>query len=289
MIRIKDHPDERHPKTDPGCGTREDRSATGAAKQIEFRSGESELALPEAALGALQGLQRTDAAAETEQRGEDVRAHRVAGADQQRQQRHTEADTGDRVALLGEVGGRVAGVLRATCDRHGARGHGRHPVGELASAVLAVAGALRDGVDGRKPFRTRANGGVRHGPPDGSDGVLDSAATDHSLAGPELAPAQGGRRRLEGQSLAPALRNRDSRRPGGILLRRSDLRVGRGHVARAGQAYRARDARLTDSTDITLVRATCSPRSPVTPICKLAGFGERRAVGSIQTIRLPRP
>ena len=56
----------------------------------------------------------------------------------------------------------------------------RHPVGEPASAVLAVAVSVRDGVDGREPLRADAHGGLRLRAADGGHRLLHSATAPSS-------------------------------------------------------------------------------------------------------------
>ena len=74
---------------------------------------------------------------------------------------------------------------------HGA-GERRHPVGEHAPAVLAVAGAVRDGLDGGEPFRARADGRLRGGAAGGLAGVLAAPAGDPGRAGAGFAAGGGG-------------------------------------------------------------------------------------------------
>ena len=79
---------------------------------------------------------------------------------------------------------------------------GGDPVGEPASAVLAVAGPVRHRLDGREPFRACALRALRRRPACSGHRVLDSSADDHCCAGPGVATQGGGRRRLEGEALA---------------------------------------------------------------------------------------
>ena len=72
-------------------------------------------------------------------------------------------------------------------------------VGEPAPALLAVAGAVRDGVDGRDRRRAGADRRLRRRPPAGRRRVHDPRAHDHRVAGPALAAEGGGRQRQQGQ------------------------------------------------------------------------------------------
>ena len=74
--------------------------------------------------------------------------------------------------------------------RHQA-GHRRHPVGQSASVVLAVAVSLHHGVDRRKPFGAGAVGGVRRGAADGGHRLFHLAAAHHRLARLGLAARSG--------------------------------------------------------------------------------------------------
>jgi len=67
-------------------------------------------------------------------------------------------------------------------------------VGQHAPAVLAVAGAVRDGLGGREPGSPGADGGLRGAVAGGVPGVLGAAAGDPGGAGAEvaLAAAVGG-------------------------------------------------------------------------------------------------
>ena len=66
------------------------------------------------------------------------------------------------------------------------RGHRRHPVGQPAPAVLAVAGSVRHRLDGREPLRAAADRALRRRAADGGDRLLDAAAADHRVAGAGL-------------------------------------------------------------------------------------------------------
>jgi hypothetical protein len=84
-------------------------------------------------------------------------------------------------------------------------GHGRHTVGKLVPALLAVVIPLRHRLDGRKPFHHGAHGSLRRRVADGRDCVSGAPADDHPRAGAEFHIKKSGRPRLEGQAIAVAL------------------------------------------------------------------------------------
>src|SRR6185437_3432970 len=79
------------------------------------------------------------------------------------------------------------------------------PVGEPASAFLAVALPRDDGLDGPDSLRAGSGCPLRRRAADGGGGVLAVATNHHPLAGTRLAPQPGSGPRLEGQALAPLL------------------------------------------------------------------------------------
>src|SRR3954453_1615833 len=114
-------------------------------------------------------------------------------------------------------------------------------LGEPASAVLVVTGAVRHRVDGREPLRQGAGVGVRHRAARRGARLLRIADGDHPQAGGQLHAGDGHRPRPEGQGVAGAVRRRH--RPGvrESLARGRHVRHRRAHVADPRPSARAHD------------------------------------------------
>ncbi len=112
-----------------------------------------------------------------------------------------------------------------------------------APSLLAIARSVHNGLDGRKPFRGVAGSCIRCGAADGRDRVLDTAATDHRLAGRRLGPEKSHRQRLERQALSGSLCRRNHLSVSVAMGIGGDLRVRCAHVGRSGQTHRAHSRR----------------------------------------------
>jgi hypothetical protein len=82
------------------------------------------------------------------------------------------------------------------------RGDGRNALGQLASAVLAVAISIYHRVDGAKPLHHGTHGAIRNRTVASRDRLLPAPAGDHPRARAGINPQEGSRPRLERQAVA---------------------------------------------------------------------------------------
>ena len=113
------------------------------------------------------------------------------------------------------------------------RVNGRDPVGEPAPALLAVAGPVRDRLDGREPLRHRCR---RRSTASSCSAPRSRTRSCRRRSSPRTGRSSklrgGGRQRHQGQGLVAALRRRDPARVRAPVDLGRALRRRRAHVAR---------------------------------------------------------
>ena len=115
----------------------------------------------------------------------------------------------------------------------------RDPLGQPSLAVLALARAVRDGMDGGEPLRAAAGGALGAGHDDGRRRGLHPDRRPHPAPRTRVATACGSRERSQGRDVSGDLRRGDCAlvcEPVGVSRA---LRRGGAHVAGARPPHRA--------------------------------------------------